>query len=196
MHSGNNAADETRLRVCILQTDLRNGMSLGGLERLSRSMRGKPRLRTYLALEVDGKLWKVKDIMTNLYLPSHLPAFPFSPPFTYFPIERETFHSSSVAMSSFANDLIQLPSLTIFLCISIISSLILVLARFHGRAPFAPYPPPHDPPVNTQPTGYPAVERLTDFDWKKKEPLKLRPFKPKYNLTMSMYTRGKDTYPC
>ncbi|KAJ5325766.1 hypothetical protein MYU51_001283 [Penicillium brevicompactum] len=89
-------------------------------------------------------------------------------------------------MPSFSNDLIQLPSLTILLCISIISSLVLVFARFHGRAPTAPYAPSHNPPVNTQPTGYPPVEQLSDFDWKTKEPLKLRPFKPKYNLTMSI----------
>jgi hypothetical protein len=34
---------------------------------------------------------------------------------------------------------------------------------------------------------YDAIEPLKDFDWKTKPPLKLRPFKPRYHLTM-----GKD----
>ncbi|RJE27649.1 hypothetical protein PHISCL_00074 [Aspergillus sclerotialis] len=37
-----------------------------------------------------------------------------------------------------------------------------------------------------EPTAYAPVEPLPDFDWEQKEPLKLRPFKPKYNLTMSI----------
>jgi len=32
--------------------------------------------------------------------------------------------------------------------------------------------------------GYPPIESLPDFDWSQTEPIKLRPFKPKYNLTM------------
>jgi hypothetical protein len=32
--------------------------------------------------------------------------------------------------------------------------------------------------------GFPEVEPLDDFDWKTTEPLQIRPFKPKYNLTM------------
>jgi hypothetical protein len=31
---------------------------------------------------------------------------------------------------------------------------------------------------------YDAIEPLKDFDWKTTPPLKLRPFKPKYHLTM------------
>jgi hypothetical protein len=34
---------------------------------------------------------------------------------------------------------------------------------------------------------YDAIEPLKDFDWKTTPPLKLRPFKPRYHLTM-----GKD----
>lgn len=34
---------------------------------------------------------------------------------------------------------------------------------------------------------YPEVETLTDFRWQDTPPLKLRPFQPKYNLTMGMY---------
>lgn len=38
-----------------------------------------------------------------------------------------------------------------------------------------------------KPNSYPPVEPLPDFDWKTKEPIKIRPFKPKYHLTMSKY---------
>lgn len=31
---------------------------------------------------------------------------------------------------------------------------------------------------------YTAIEPLLDFDWKSTQPIKLRPFKPKYHLTM------------
>jgi len=34
--------------------------------------------------------------------------------------------------------------------------------------------------------GFPVVEPLPNFDWKTTEPIKLRPFKPKYNLTMGL----------
>ncbi|KAL4889987.1 hypothetical protein BDV59DRAFT_209938 [Aspergillus ambiguus] len=37
-----------------------------------------------------------------------------------------------------------------------------------------------------EPTAYPPVESLPDFEWQHVEPLKLRPFKPKYHLTMSI----------
>jgi hypothetical protein len=36
-------------------------------------------------------------------------------------------------------------------------------------------------------SAYEAIEPLRNFDWKSTPPLKLRPFKPKYHLTM-----GKD----
>jgi hypothetical protein len=39
--------------------------------------------------------------------------------------------------------------------------------------------------VNAEPKAYPPVELLPDFEWQQKEPVKMRPFKPKYNLTMS-----------
>lgn len=35
---------------------------------------------------------------------------------------------------------------------------------------------------------FPPVEELQKFDWKSKEPLKLRPFKAKYHLTMALET--------
>ena len=38
--------------------------------------------------------------------------------------------------------------------------------------------------------GFPPVEKLEGFDWKKAEPLKLRPFKPMYYLTMGEFFDG------
>lgn len=38
--------------------------------------------------------------------------------------------------------------------------------------------------------GFPSVEKLEEFDWKKTEPLKLRPFKPMYYLTMGKLFDG------
>lgn len=34
--------------------------------------------------------------------------------------------------------------------------------------------------------GYPEIEPLSDFRWQNTPPLKLRPFQPKYNLTMGV----------
>ncbi|KAL1968326.1 hypothetical protein VTN77DRAFT_1855 [Rasamsonia byssochlamydoides] len=36
--------------------------------------------------------------------------------------------------------------------------------------------------------GFPPIEPLKNFDWKTTEPLKFRPFKPKYHLTMALET--------
>jgi hypothetical protein len=41
---------------------------------------------------------------------------------------------------------------------------------------------------------YDAIEPLNDFDWKTTPPLKLRPFKPKYHLTMGK-NRSNETIP-
>ena len=38
--------------------------------------------------------------------------------------------------------------------------------------------------------GFPPIEELENFDWKEIEPLKLRPFKPKYHLTMGEFLTG------
>lgn len=35
---------------------------------------------------------------------------------------------------------------------------------------------------------YPPVEPLAEFKWEETEPIQLRPFKPKYHLTMCMWT--------
>lgn len=45
------------------------------------------------------------------------------------------------------------------------------------------------------PSPYPPIEPLPDFDWKTKEPIKLRPFKPKYNLTMSTTANNTEKQP-
>ena len=34
---------------------------------------------------------------------------------------------------------------------------------------------------------FPEIEEQPDFDWKTTEPLKIRPFKPKYHLTMGKF---------
>jgi hypothetical protein len=36
---------------------------------------------------------------------------------------------------------------------------------------------------------YLTIEALQNFDWKTTEPIKIRPFKPKYHLTMGMAFR-------
>ncbi|KAF7596466.1 hypothetical protein BBP40_001773 [Aspergillus hancockii] len=41
--------------------------------------------------------------------------------------------------------------------------------------------------------GYPSIEPLPDFNWETTEPLKFRPFKPKYNLTMALSTLDPST---
>jgi hypothetical protein len=44
-------------------------------------------------------------------------------------------------------------------------------------------------PGKTEPApGFPDVEPLETFDWKTTEPLQIRPFKPKYHLTMGGHT--------
>lgn len=41
-------------------------------------------------------------------------------------------------------------------------------------------------PLTLEAPGFPAIEALQNFDWKTTEPLKCRPFKPKYHLTMAL----------
>lgn len=43
------------------------------------------------------------------------------------------------------------------------------------------------------PTILGPVDTLVDFDWKTTEPLKHRPFKPKYHLTMGRQLREAQT---
>ncbi|KAJ5991375.1 hypothetical protein N7522_011582 [Penicillium canescens] len=89
-------------------------------------------------------------------------------------------------MSTLSMGLVIWPSLPIFLCVGFVSSLVLLLATLRRSARHASKPRSHDAPVDTESTSYPPVEALSAFDWRNKEPLKLRPFKPKYNLTMSI----------
>ncbi|GAB1194713.1 hypothetical protein APSETT444_003959 [Aspergillus pseudonomiae] len=44
----------------------------------------------------------------------------------------------------------------------------------------------NDDQDGVEPNCYPPVEPLPDFGWKTKEPIRIRPFKPKYHLTMSI----------
>lgn len=38
----------------------------------------------------------------------------------------------------------------------------------------------------SKPDPHTSISPLLDFDWKTKQPIALRPFKPKYHLTMGM----------
>lgn len=70
-----------------------------------------------------------------------------------------------------------------FLCVCLASSIILFRAKQKNASKSQVLPISKE---KDEPTAYPPVKPLPDFDWEQKEPLKLRPFKPKYNLTMSM----------
>ncbi|CAG8364229.1 unnamed protein product [Penicillium salamii] len=83
-------------------------------------------------------------------------------------------------------------SLSVIFCVSLISSLAFLLARFHRRPSITSNPPPHHASSETQPKSYPTVSPLSNFDWKTKKPLKIWPFKPKYNLTMSIQDATVD----
>lgn len=73
---------------------------------------------------------------------------------------------------------------TLFCCVSLISSLLMLLTIFTKMIDLRTTSKLQS--TGSAPgDGYPPVEPLLDFDWKTKEPIKIRPFKPKYNLTMS-----------
>lgn len=81
--------------------------------------------------------------------------------------------------------LVQWPGWPTILCFSVCSSLILLFtsSRRRRRSTFLS-------PLNSkdvEPNCYPPVEALPDFHWQTQEPVKIRPFKPKYNLTMSTW---------
>lgn len=44
----------------------------------------------------------------------------------------------------------------------------------------------------TKDSCYPPIEPLPHFDWKSEEPVKIRPFRPKYHLTMGMCQKPED----
>lgn len=41
---------------------------------------------------------------------------------------------------------------------------------------------------------YHSLEPLQDFDWSSTEPIKIRPFKPKYHLTMGKFSFKKTEH--
>lgn len=45
---------------------------------------------------------------------------------------------------------------------------------------------------DTKDSFYPPIEPLPHFDWKSEDPVKIRPFKPKYHLTMGMFQKSED----
>jgi hypothetical protein len=71
------------------------------------------------------------------------------------------------------------------LWLSLISSLLYWMVTLLKGPKSSPRVSPKDSNVNAEPKAYPQVEPLPDFEWQQKEPVKIRPFKPKYNLTMS-----------
>lgn len=87
------------------------------------------------------------------------------------------------------SDFIQWPGWAPFLCLCLVSGLVLFRAK---KQKILKSPVSHSPKDDVEPTSYPPVEPLPDFEWQKKEPLKLRPFKPKYHLTMST---NSSTFP-
>ncbi|CEJ61078.1 hypothetical protein PMG11_09622 [Penicillium brasilianum] len=80
--------------------------------------------------------------------------------------------------------LVQWPGWPTILCFSLFSSLILLFTSMRRRHRSTTPSPANSKEV--KPNCYPPVEALPDFHWQSKEPVKIRPFKPKYNLTMSI----------
>ncbi|KAJ5669029.1 hypothetical protein N7462_010099 [Penicillium macrosclerotiorum] len=84
-----------------------------------------------------------------------------------------------------SNVLVQWPGWSTVLCVSFLSSLLLFLASLRKSQKRSP-PVPTTHPYVDEPTFYPPVEPLPDFNWEDTTPVKIRPFKSKYNLTMSI----------
>ncbi|KAB8205876.1 hypothetical protein BDV34DRAFT_235032 [Aspergillus parasiticus] len=68
---------------------------------------------------------------------------------------------------------------------SFLSSFLLYIATRQKKNKFTDHVASNDQDAVKR-NSYPPVEPLPDFDWKTKEPIKIRPFKPKYHLTMSI----------
>ncbi|KAE8373372.1 hypothetical protein BDV26DRAFT_69155 [Aspergillus bertholletiae] len=81
---------------------------------------------------------------------------------------------------------IQWPGWSTCFYVSFISSFLLLLVTRQKRSPSTGRVASDGQDVVEPKNCYPPVEPLPDFDWKTKEPIKLRPFKPKYHLTMSI----------
>lgn len=89
--------------------------------------------------------------------------------------------------------LVQWPGWPIFLCLGFLSSLLFLFLLLKRNT--NPERPLTDDTKDAVELGcYPPVEPLPDFDWRTKEPVKIRPFRPKYHLTMSMLDFNNDTW--
>lgn len=86
------------------------------------------------------------------------------------------------------------PEGSTFLCLGFVSGSLLLFALLRKNIGSV-FPPSNRTGDDDEPACYPPIEPLPDFDWKTKEPIKIRPFKPKYHLTMSMLTQlARETH--
>lgn len=85
--------------------------------------------------------------------------------------------------------LVRWPGPTI-LCISFVSGLLLFFTFLRKNTSSASTYIGND----AEHSSYPPIEPLPNFDWKTKEPVKIRPFKPKYHMTMSMSPKSGKRY--
>lgn len=89
------------------------------------------------------------------------------------------------------NSLIQWPGWPTILCFSVLSSLIVLFTSSRKREKSTS--PSAIGSEDVEPTCYPQIESLTEFCWETKEPVNIRPFKPKYNLTMSKWPKKNSS---
>ena len=79
-----------------------------------------------------------------------------------------------------------LPLWPALFCFSALSAFLLFIASFSRKSqPESLLPQLTKIKPIEEPDCYPPVEPLPNFEWTNVEPVKIRPFKPKYNLTMS-----------
>ncbi|KAE8158860.1 hypothetical protein BDV40DRAFT_307492 [Aspergillus tamarii] len=81
---------------------------------------------------------------------------------------------------------VQWPGWSTCFYFSFISSFLFFLATRQKNNKFTDRVASDDDLDTVEPHSYPPVEPLPNFNWKTKEPIKIRPFKPKYHLTMSI----------
>ncbi|KAF3392508.1 hypothetical protein F1880_008692, partial [Penicillium rolfsii] len=96
---------------------------------------------------------------------------------------KRAFLSSTMTVPTTIS-VIQWPGWSTLFYFSIISSFILLFNSLRRRRRF--YQASTSGSKDTEPSCYPPIAALPDFSWQSTEPMKLRPFKPKYNLTMSI----------
>jgi hypothetical protein len=84
------------------------------------------------------------------------------------------------------------PSIILFVVLSI-CTLTLTFAYYRKVKII---PSEHEPPEEPEgERGYPPITPLPNFNWETTEPLVLRPFKPKYHLTMGTLRSIPVTHP-